>query len=74
MLEMPDPEDHEEFARLNRIKRSAADLLVKTKVRVDQEKFRAQRKSALPEIAARIKEAARQNPRLVSNPAALRDL
>ena len=59
---------------MNRIKRAAAEMLVRTKVRVDQEMFRARRASALPGIAARIKQAAKENPRLVSNPAALRGL
>lgn len=55
-------------------KRAAAEILLRTKVRVDQEVFRARRASALPGIAARIKKAAKENPRLVSNPAALRGL
>lgn len=74
MLRLADPDDHEEFCRVNRIKRAAAEMLVRTKVRVDQEMFRARRASALPGIAKRIKEAARENPRLVSNPAALAGL
>jgi hypothetical protein len=71
VLRLQDPEDHEEFCRVNRIKRAAAEMLVRTKVRVDQEMFRARRASALPGIAARIKQAAKDNPRLVSNPDSL---
>jgi riboflavin biosynthesis pyrimidine reductase len=61
-------------ALIFRSKRAAAEIMLRSKIRVDQEVFRARRASALPAIAARIKKAAQENPRLVSNPAALREL
>jgi hypothetical protein len=57
-----------------RMQMRAMEIVMRSKVRVDQEKFRSLRASSLPVIAQRIKEAAKANPRLLSNPDALIDL